>query len=68
MQVVLPLALNTTVDCKWRDLDFRLAKVVERRPRAEKPEEYEYYVHYDRRKPLQPRRITAPVAVVISLT
>ena len=49
MQVVLPLAVNTTVDCKWRDSEFRLAKVVERRARADKPDEYEYYVHYDRR-------------------
>ena len=49
VQVILPLAVNTTVDCKWRDSEFRLAKVVERRARADKPDEYEYYVHYDRR-------------------
>ena len=51
-QVILPLLVNTTVDCKWRDQHFILAKVVDRRPRFDKPEEYEYYVHYDRRAPL----------------
>ena len=50
--MILPLLVNTTVDCKWRDQHFILAKVVDRRPRFDKPEEYEYYVHYDRRAPL----------------
>lgn len=46
-----PLEVNTRLDCKWRDGQFHTARIVERRQIAGK-EDYEYYVHYLKCKPL----------------
>ena len=50
LQVRLPLDVGTQVECRFRDGQYRLAKVIERRPRKDVDTgEYEYYVHYDKR-------------------
>ena len=57
LQVKLPLDVGTQVECRFRDGQFRLAKVIERRPRTDvNSGEYEYYVHYDKRTTLAPSR------------
>lgn len=46
----LPLDVGTLVECRFRDGQYRLAKIIERRPRKDvSTGEYEYYVHYDKR-------------------
>ncbi|KAK9810626.1 hypothetical protein WJX73_005768 [Symbiochloris irregularis] len=48
-EVKLPLEVGTQVDCRFRDGSFRLAKIIERRPRLDtETGEFEYYVHYDK--------------------
>eukprot|EP00884_Botryococcus_braunii_P019696 jgi/Botrbrau1/640/Bobra.0161s0029.1 len=45
LQVVLPLAIGTDVNCKWRDGNWYRARVIERRKLPD-VEEHEYYMHY----------------------
>jgi len=48
-KLALPFDVNTQVKCKWRNDEYHWVKIIERRKKAGsqgKPEDYEYYVHY----------------------
>ena len=47
MQVKLPLATGTRVDCRWRDGEYHPARIIERRP-VGGTDQHEYYVHYSK--------------------
>ena len=48
-KVMIPLDVGVSAMCKWRDDRYYMAKVIERRKRAnaDGPWDYEYYVHYE---------------------
>ena len=43
-----PLEINSRIECKWRDGQYHLARIIERRQNPD-TQEWEYYVHYNKR-------------------
>ncbi|KAA8498568.1 Histone acetyltransferase KAT5 [Porphyridium purpureum] len=42
------IPVNATVPCRWRDGEFHMAQVVEKRPRfGGRPGEFEFYIHFE---------------------
>jgi len=46
-KILQPIEVGSTVQCKWRDKEWHLAKVIDQRKLNTNSSNYQYYIHYN---------------------